>query len=281
MPAALKREHVITFTTNTKIQKDGKSRDQVSFAKVDKNPVQYKADAFRNVDDINKVIKFMMSSKFTKHRAVLFIVGINIGCRCGDILTFRVRDVVDEDKSVIDGICLNEQKTGKSRTIYFNEAVKTVLAWHIKENNLEYDDFLFTGTSPRAKYLDEFTFDDDGNVTGMTLTNEKYYYVGDNKYQRSLAPVARRYASDWIKKAAIECGIQGHYSSHCMRKTFAHFIGIDWTDEYNSLAVQKALGHAYLETTTEHYLSVDDQELREKWLNLNLGLDAFMECINK
>lgn len=279
MPAALKREHIITFTNNTKIQKDGKERSQISFAKVDKNPVQYKADAFRNKEDINKLISFMMSSKWTKHHAVLFILGINIGCRCGDILTFRVRDVIDEDGNIIDGITLSEQKTGKSRTIYFNDAVKEVLAWHIKYQELEIDDFIFASKAPRSKYLDEFIFDDDGNVTGMSLSSEKYYYVGEQKYQRRAAPVHRKIASNWIKDAAIKCGIQGHYSSHCMRKTFAHFIGIDWTDEYNTLAVQKALGHAYMETTTEHYLTVDDQELREKWLNLNLGLEAFRECI--
>lgn len=281
MPAALKREHIITFTNNPKIQKDGKSRNQVSFAKVDKDYVQYKADAFRNVEDINKMVISMMNKNSTKTHAVLFILGINIGCRCGDILTFRTRDVTDDEGNIIDGIVLEEQKTGKPRMIYFNDAVKTVLEWHIKNQNLKPDDYLFTGTSPRAKYLDEFTYDDEGNVIGMTLTKEKYYYVGENKYQRSLAPVARRSASDWIKNGAIECGIPGHYSSHCMRKTFAHFIGIDWTDEYNTLAVQKALGHAYMETTTEHYLTVDDQELREKWLNLNLGLEAFVGCINK
>lgn len=279
MPAVLKREHIITFTNNPKIQKDGKTRNQVSFAKVDKDYVQYKADAFRNVEDINKLVKFMMSNKATTHHAVLFILGINIGCRCGDILTFRVRDVVDDEGNVIDGLVLEEQKTGRNRTIYFNEAVKAALAWHIENKKLSIEDYLFTGTSPRAKYLDEFTYDDNGNVTGMTLTNEKYYYVGDNKYQRNLAPVSRDSASNWIKKDAIECGIPGHYSSHCMRKTFAHFIGVDWSNEYNTLAVQKALGHAYAETTTEHYLTVDDQQLRERWLNLNLGLEAFMECI--
>lgn len=280
MPAALKRENIITFTNNTKIQKDGKTRNQISFAKVDKNPVQYKADAFRNIEDINKLIRFMMSCDSTKIHAVLFIVGINIGCRCGDMLTFRVRDVVDDDGNIIDGIALEEQKTGKPRIIFFNDAVKTVLKWYIDWKRLEIDDFIFSNRNcPRAKYLDEFTFDDDGNLSGMSLTNEKYYYIGENKYQRKVAPVQRKTASGWIKNDAMSCGIPGHYSSHCMRKTFAHFIGIDWTDEYNTLAVQKALGHSYLETTTEHYLTVDDQELREKWLSLNLGLEVIKEYI--
>lgn len=270
----------ITFDISTRHQKDGKNRVQ-TVAKVDKNPVQYKADTLRNVEDINAIVASFMNSKNKKfaYRAVLFIFGINTGFRCGDLLTFRVRDVLDDDGTVTDGLTLTEQKTGKHRTVYFNEAVKVALEWHIKEWNLDLDSYLFECHNSKAKYLDEFIYDEDGNVIGMSLTKEKYYMVGDKKYQRKPAPVKRRTASDWIMNEAKELGINGHYSSHCMRQTFAHFIGIDWTDEYNSLAVQKALGHSYTETTTKFYLSVDEAALRDKWMNLNLGLDEFMKHV--
>lgn len=280
MLANPKATECITFDISNRIQKDGKNRFQ-AVAKVEKNVKQIKADAFRNEIDINSVVgSFMVDDdgKFA-YRAVLFIFGINTGFRCGDLLVLRRRDVEDEDGNIVDGLTLTEQKTGKQRTVYFNDAVKTALSWHIKNWNLELDSYLFECRNSKAKYLDEFVYDKDGNVTGMSLTTEKYYMVGDKKYQRRPAPVARRSASDWIKNKAEELGIQGHYSSHCMRKTFAHFIGVDWTDEYNSLAVQKALGHSYAETTTQFYLTVDEAALREKWMNLNLGLEEFVKHI--
>lgn len=272
----------ITFDISERFQSDGKVRKQV-IAKVEKNAKQYKADAFRSEEYINAVIeKFMTTTGlYGSHgyKAVLFIFGINTGFRCGDILTFRVRDVVNDEGEIIDGLVLTEQKTGKNRTVYFNEAVKTALAWHIDRWNLNLDSYLFECRHSGADYLDEFIYDKDGNVTGMSLTKEKYYMVGDKQYQRNPAPVKRRTASDWIKDTAEELGIPGHYTSHCMRKTFAHFIGVDWTDEYNSLAVQKALGHSYAETTTQFYLTVDEAALKERWLSLNLGLEEFKKHI--
>lgn len=272
----------LMFDISRKTQVDGKTRTQLT-AKVQKTATQYKADAFRSEEHINSVIEKMMTSRNKYgtfgYRAVLFIFGINTGFRCGDLLTLRVRDVVDEDGNIIDGFTLTEQKTSKNRTVYFNEAVKVALAWHIDNWNLSLDSYLFESRGAKSDYLDEFIYDDNGNITGMSLTKEKYYMVGDKEYKRTPAPVKRRTASDWIKDTAEELGIPGHFTSHCMRKTFAHFIGVDWTDEYNSLAVQKALGHSFAETTTQFYLTVDEAALKERWLNLNLGLEEFKKHI--
>lgn len=279
---AMTQTKCLKFDISHKTQVDGKIRTQLT-AKVQQTATQYKADAIRSEEHIDAIINKMMTSsnKYGTfgYRAVLFIFGINTGFRCGDILTLRVRDVVDEDRNIIDGFVLTEQKTGKNRTVYFNEAVKTALAWHIENWNLTMDSYLFECRNSKADYLDEFLYDKNGNITGMSLTKEKYYTIGDKKYQRLPAPVQRRTASDWIKNTAEELGIPGHFSSHCMRKTFAHFIGVDWTDEYNSLAVQKALGHSFAETTTQFYLTVDEAALKERWLNLNLGLEEFLKHI--
>lgn len=271
----------LSFDISSRLQKDGKNRKTVNVANVNKDYKQTKADTIRDRESIDKIVRFLMQNKRKRVAAILFILGINTGFRCGDLLTFRVRDVLDEDGEVIETLMLAEQKTGKTRLVYFNEAVRTVLAWHIKNWDLQMDSYLFENRSPHALYLDEFVYDELGNLTGMSTVSEKYYMIGSQKYQRQPAPVARRSASDWIKNAAKDCGIPGHFSSHCMRKTFAHFIGIDWADEYNSLAVQKALGHSYEKTTTEHYLSVDNEALRERWMDLNLGLEAFIESIEK
>lgn len=269
----------LMFDISRRTQSDGKTRKTTKVAAVGEY-VQYKADGFRNIEDINKIVAGFMEEG-NVHKAVLFIFGINTGFRCGDILTLRVKDVTDVNGEILPGIYLFEQKTGKGREVIFNEAVRTALRYHIDRWELKPDSFIWESRTNRALYLDGFLYDAEGNVKGMQLVSQKYQYIGDQKIARQAAPTERRTASDWIKKQAVKQKIEGHFSSHCMRKTFAHFVGIDWSDEYNSLAVQKALGHSSVDITTTHYLTVDDSVLKERWRGLNLGLEAFKKYIEE
>lgn len=271
----------ISFDISHRITSDGKTRKTVKTAKTDTEYKQYKADALRNKDDINNIVRYFLEKKLP-YKATWIVLGINTGFRASDLLSLRVRDVTDDSMNILDGIVISEQKTqksGKQRMVFFNEAVKLILKYHIDKYNMKPDSFIFENRSYNAKYLDEYIYDEYGNVVEISTTNEKYYYVNGIKHERQPAPVTEYRANFWIMDAAKELGIPGHYSTHCMRKTFAHFVGINWTDEYNTLAVQKALGHSFMETTTEHYLTVDDEQLKEKWLSLNLGLEVLKEYI--
>ena len=81
--------------------------------------------------------------------------------------------------------------------------------------------------------------------------------------------------SGTFKNEFIKLGISGHYSSHCMRNTFAEFISRDFEDNRNPLAASKALNHADVKTTIEHYMKVNPQRLKLQWQNLNLGLEVW------
>ena len=92
---------------------------------------------------------------------------------------------------------------------------------------------------------------------------------------REITPLWVSSLSRIIIDKAKKLGISGHYSSHCMRNTFAEFISRDFEDNRNPLAASKALNHADVKTTIEHYMKVNPQRLKHQWQNLNLGLEVW------
>ena len=77
-----------------------------------------------------------------------------------------------------------------------------------------------------------------------------------------------------MKAETKKLKIDGHYSSHCMRKTFANFISENWVDKRNPIAACQALNHSNPDITIKYYMAVDPTQFKEKWMELNLGLDV-------
>lgn len=110
---------------------------------------------------------------------LLFTVGINSSLRISDILPLRVKDVSD------DYIYVSEKKTGKSKRIRVNNAIKKAVKQLVPQD-AQADDYLF----PSRK----------GN-----------------------APISRVQAWRILNAAADRAGI-GHirFGTHSMRKSFAY-----------------------------------------------------------
>lgn len=74
---------------------------------------------------------------------ILFVMGINVGIRIGDLLPSRVCDVAGKY------IILTEEKTGKEKMFAINAQLRLELDAYISEMELGPDDFLFPGKTPR------------------------------------------------------------------------------------------------------------------------------------
>ena len=253
----------------------GKREGRNLVARVSINSENHSADAFTNKNDIDNILlsllmncKSSSNRKFTKALAFLFV--INTGYRAGDGLIIRVRDVLDDNGNIKDYIFLNESKTGKSRKVYFNKAVKMAIQFLIDINHLTLNNYLFAGEGNRTAYIHHIEYDEDGKVKKTVTTGEKY---DENGVAREIAPYCVSSLSRIIIQEAKKFGLEGHFSSHCMRKTFAEFISRDWVDNRNPIVASKALNHSDVRTTVEYYLTVDSQKLKAQWLNLNLGLE--------
>lgn len=245
-------------------------------ARVSINSENHSADAFTNKNDIDNILLSLLMNckssskrKFTKALTFLFV--INTGYRAGDGLIIRVRDVLDDNGNIKDYIFLNESKTGKSRKVYFNKAVKMAIQFLIEVNHLTFNNYLFAGEGNRTAYIHHIEYDECGKVIKTVTTGEKY---DDNGVAREVAPYCVSSLSRIIIQEAKKLGLEGHFSSHCMRKTFAEFISRDWVDNRNPIVASKALNHSDVRTTVEYYLTVDSHKLKDQWLNLNLGLEV-------
>jgi integrase len=245
-------------------------------ARVSINSENHSADAFTNKNDIDNILLSLLMNckssskrKFTKALAFLFV--INTGYRAGDGLIIRVRDVLDDNGNIKDYIFLNESKTGKSRKVYFNKAVKMAIQFLIEVNHLTLNNYLFVGEGNRTAYIHHIEYDECGKVIKTVTTGEKY---DDNGVAREVAPYCVSSLSRIIIQEAKKLGLEGHFSSHCMRKTFAEFISRDWVDNRNPIVASKALNHSDVRTTVEYYLTIDSRKLKAQWLNLNLGLEV-------
>ena len=234
-------------------------------------PTNHRADAFMYENDINAVIRQCFEDNAI-HKVCMFIFGINTGYRCGDILSFKVKDVTDENGNIVNVKYIAEQKTGKARPVYFNKAVKTALKYLINREGLTSENYLFRGDGNRRAYFDKFIYDEYGEIADVLTTGEKY---DENGTEREIAPMRVDSVGRWLKSITSKLNIMGHYSSHAMRKTFIEFISRDWNDNRNAMVACVAVAHADIDTTINHYMTVNPLKLRQKWLDLNLGLKEF------
>lgn len=235
-------------------------------------PTDQSADAFTNIEDINKMVEYLLE-KHWYCKAALFVFGINTGYRCGDSLAFRVRDFYDEHGNFRDVVYIREEKTGKARPVYFNKAVKTAVEYAIQRRKLTADNYIFRADGDTKKsYIIGFKYDKNGNVKKVVTSPKECDEKGN---VRERAPMTIGTVINWMENSSKELGIYGHYSSHALRKTFAEFIGRSFDDNRNVAAVCAALGHSDPKITARHYMGIDPLKLRDKWLKLNLGIEPY------
>lgn len=275
-----KKEKCIAFPIEESYKKRKASGRGRLRAKIIDTKKSHAADCFTTREDVNDVVlELLCNEQYTK--AALVTVGCNTGYRCGDLMCLRVCDIIDENGNIYDSLCIEEEKTDCCRMVYFNKATKLAMGFIIKQKHLRPQDYLFSGDGNRKAYLDKITFNEDGDVEDFITASTKYRPDGT---ERVVAPMLVGSVTRWLKEVSNKLGIEGHFSSHAMRKTFAEFISRDMEDNRNAIVASKALGHASVSTTINYYLSVAPRKLKNRWLNLNLGLEAleiFLDEYNK
>ncbi len=139
-------------------------------------------EPIRNVRDINKIKQYLLGKK-NKRDYCIFVVGINVGLRAGDLLSLKIGDVKD-DTDIFDEVTIKEQKTGKTKTFALNKSAKEAIALYLGTlKEINYNDYLFKSRK------------------------------GEHLGVRPLHHI--------IKSTLRELGIKGNYGTHTLRKTMA------------------------------------------------------------
>ena len=156
---------------------------------------------------------------------LLFVFGINSGLRIGDILSLKLADVKNSKGNLKDNLDIKEQKTGKTRKVFFNKQIKEALNHYLKKTGI---------------------FDLDQHL----FTNEK---TKGNK------PISRVRAWQLIQTWCRKVGITDKVGGHTLRKSFGYHLR---KQGVSIERISNLLNHKNIKVTFR-YIGINDDENKE------------------
>lgn len=184
---------------------------------------------------------------FAQRNKTLFILGVMSGFRISELLSLKIRDVVQNKqvRSEVEVLRRNMKGKHESRQVFMNpqaqEAVLGLIRVLQKRGAWSHDSYLFKSRQGRN------------------------------------SPITRQHAYDILTAAFSSAGLTGKLGTHSMRKTFGNNVyehmlalvaqGLP-VEPYRETA--KALGHRDL-SNTEKYLSFRDEHLRGAIRSFRIG----------
>lgn len=192
---------------------------------VARSHIPHAAEPVRSLDDIRAIQNYFLSKNQVRNYAI-FTVGVCTGLRVSDLFLLKLSDVLNEDLSFKDEICIKEKKTGKltsniNDSCLITEAIRISLSKYLSTRNI--------------KSLDEPLF-----------YSRKAGRFGDH----SLDP-----RTGWriFKQAQIALNLPYNMGSHTMRKSFVNIAvsigGKANVDMTKLISVQHMLRHSDYRTT--------------------------------
>lgn len=140
-------------------------------------------EPIKNIRDINKIRQYLYG-KENKRDYCIFVVGINVGLRAGDLLSLKIKDVTDGN-TIYDTVTIKEQKTGKTRNFALNENAKESIKIYLNSlTDYDFEDYLFKSRK------------------GGHLGVRPLHHI--------------------IKTITKDLGIKGNFGTHTLRKTMAY-----------------------------------------------------------
>jgi len=220
--------------------RDNKNKTHKGYTS-DGRPVPRAAEPLKSEADIQKIADYFLTGnqQYKYRNYMMFIMGICIGRRAGDLLDLKIRDVFDGSKVITNKkIHIIESKTRKPFDFYLSEgkAVVDAIELYLSSlNRINLDNYLFY--SKRA----------NNN--------------GDNV-------ISVRSAWRILNDAAKELGIEAHVGTHTMRKTFGWKVYNETSDPKEALSVlQDMFGHRSTRDTLRY---IGDLEESRKKLLMNI-----------
>lgn len=214
------------------------------FENEDAGTVSHAAEPLKKMEDICKVQDYLLTHSMYRDN-LLFVCGINFGLRISDLLKLQVGHLLNaQGNAYNERVVLTEQKTGKRRVVYMNEAVMDAADLYfgdlvVRGTTIDLNDYLFTNQSSNA---------------------ERNTVLTSRSVERILKNVIN-----------VQCGIPVHASTHCLRKTFAYHVIMTAKDRSRAIEfLQKMFGHSS-QAITLMYAGITDEEIMKTYQELNLG----------
>ena len=220
---------------------------------VDPTPAKrnHAAQAIKDSDDIKRICETLLDAKRYRDY-LLFVAGINLGFRCGDLLQLKWGHFFHPNKQRKESITLQEDKTNKHRTVYPNKAVweaVKLMVQHLTrtQGGIDLDSYIFRSESNRCK------------------SNQP---LDVKSVERILKDVINQ-----------ELGIDIKAGTHCMRKTFGYHVVMSAPDRTRAVELLQRIFNHSSPVITLAYIGITDDEIMGVYENLNLGLLDPGSCV--
>lgn len=170
-------------------------------------------------------IKNMLKGQENPRDYLLFSLGINFALRIQDLLSLRVRDVRNEDKTIKDFLFIQERKRGRQKRIKINPGAREALEYYFSRVEAKQDDYLFPSSRDGKRPL--------SRVQAYRLINQ------------------------WTEAVGLT---EGRYGTHTLRKTWGyqarkhHGVPIE--------LIMEKLGHES-PAVTKRYIGITDDEIED------------------
>lgn len=161
----------------------------------------------------------------------MIVMGLNTAFRIGDMLRLKWQDVCRPDGSLCAHIHVEEQKTGKVRTVPINDALRQALETYRM------------------------------SLAKSALPN----WLFPSPYGQT-QPLSRYQAYRIVRSAAAACGLPEHISCHSLRKTFGYYA---WKNGTPPAMLMDLYNHSSYQIT-KRYLGIEQEERDQVYLQLNL-----------
>lgn len=173
-------------------------------------------------------IKDLLLREENPRNYLLFTMGVNSALRIGDLLSLRVKDILNGKGEFREELEIKLQKTRKNISIYLNAPIKKALTLYFgKGQAIDPNDFLFYSLK-RGGFRDK--------------------------------AISRVRAFILIKKWTKAVGLDPEkYSCHSLRKTWGYFARRQGA---NIELISEMLGHRN-SNITRKYLGITKEELRD------------------
>jgi integrase len=171
-------------------------------------------EPIRDPGKIAEIKKFLEQKR--KRDELLFIMGINMALRIGDLLSLSVGDVQDDEGQILRAIHLREQKTGKSKRLPINTSVKNALTNYLMER---------AGCNP----MEPLFLSQKGGALSRSQAWRILKEAGESVGLQNIGTHSLRKTFGYhvYKKSGGDLGLVQKLMNHAESKVTLRYIGID------------------------------------------------------
>lgn len=172
----------------TKKQMEAEEEKEYCEFKSDGKRKSRPADPIRSYDDFVAIQNYFLSRGKIRDWA-MWTIGVSLGLRISDLLSLKIKELLNDDKSFRKRIVVVEQKTSKSNNCLITESVIDAATKYFDsiQWNFDLEDYLFKSNKTKGKMYEEYGWkilSDAGKALNLPIV------IGSHTMRKSFANIA-------------------------------------------------------------------------------------------